>query len=249
MPGDNETEVIEQQPQTEAPVLSKEKETPKPEGDPKAGEKQNAYHRRQEARKWKEKLQAMERSIVSDDDVTACMELAKAEGMDTSDEGSKKQIMFLAKASGMIAQKRSEKLVAERKKLMSQASSNNLGLTLEQLGYTPGSEQYQRAGNLVIRELGVEDPDVFLDENKVKGTIESAVSSLIPTAKKGNSVMSEIQGKAGLPKPAAEPKGGSAPSDREKIKQFAAQRGISVEKAAKIMELQSKLPKQHQFKH
>lgn len=244
-----ETTVLSQEAEkTSAPQqpelpLEAEKKAPveKTEEEKKAA--RDAYQRRQDVKRWKQKQRELEAQGITDDELEAAMRAAQAEGFKMDDEESKKNLTATTKASIAAMNERRRKL----DNVTIEASRENLASTLESLGYKKGTPEYEVWGNYMFKRVGVSDPDVFLDKEMVEKEIDSIISSRKTVSQKADPVSAAVVKKASAPLPSSEsrvPKGSSS-----SVKQLAERMGISEEKAAKIAELSKNIPARDRHKH
>lgn len=227
---------------TQTPVVPSS-EPVAPVQDPK--DAQNGYHRRQERRAWRQQLEAATHAPVTEDDVNAVVNLAKAKGYSLDDEDQKKQVTLIAEAAAMITDRRMRTTETGRSKVLNSASSANLAETLKEMGYVEGSEAFMTTGQLLFQRLGVTNPDIFADRERIEREIENITSLVTARKPNGDSVQRQLLKKAGAPAPSA-PRTSTPASPNAvaeaKVKEFAASRGVSIEKAKILMENTKNLP-------
>jgi hypothetical protein len=227
------------QPPASEPVTQPESQEPRTE------EKRDAYHRRQENKRWRERLQEIEDTPVeiTDDVTNMVMGLAEKEGFKLDDPSVKSQAQFMGKAMAEVVKSYGAKTRAtisdQKRKVLRDTSTANLSETLQSLGYVKGTARYQEAGNVVWRKMGISNPDVFSDSSRVKEVITSHLEALSDS--NGGGVDDAIRRRAAAPIPSREPRTGAPSSDA--AKRAANFFGVSENAAKDLLEKNKNMPK------
>ena len=228
----------------ETPVQQDETVLSNPPAQPSAEEiaKRNSENavRRIERKNWRQELETQNVDLSSDPDMDAVMELAKKEGYDLSD-ANLNQLRFIAKATGLLVTRGNQKLTAARASTLGNAARENLGETLQVLGFKPGDPKYRIFGNYIFGKIGTGNPDELLNQDRVKAEIENCRKEISGEPSGGDPVQEAILRRSGAPQPSREEQASGRDARSNEIKENAKAMGVSESAAKRISDLQKNL--------
>jgi len=225
-------------------VLSQE-EKPQPESQPQETEaKRHNYEnagRRILNKAMRSRIAEMSAGLTDDEIQQVVKDTMSSMGYDPEDENNAKQAKVIAKMQSSIEGMKAKK-VRDMRNGRVKESSTVLSETLKNLGYDPHSFEGRTIGQHLFNKYDVDDPDIFRDKEMIELEINELTSSL-SKKKTTNPMKQEAIRKAASPQPAAESRSPDAATvRRSEDEEFAKRMGVSVTKAAKLRQLEAKLP-------
>lgn len=227
------------------PVLSQESVEQTETKTETASEKKEAanhYQLRQDRKRWKEEVEKAKRVQITPSDVDAAMDLAKNKGFKLEDEKEKEQVNLIVETADLVQKRKEERASEAQNKILITASRENLAETLMALGYEKNSPEYRNAGQLLFNHFGTDNPDAFLDSEKIQGIIENYATRLMP--KKKSDVVEEalINKGAGETKSSGRLASSGKSSSHSEARREAERLGISESVAVELLEKRKNLP-------
>jgi hypothetical protein len=213
----------------------------------KKAEKQknvDGYHLRQERKRWKQEVEKARRVQITEEDLDAAMNLAKSKGFDLEDQKEKDQIRLIVEAADLIQSRKEARSSDATNKTLEKVSRENLSKTLEDLGYRSGTRGFLNAGQACFSRFGIDDPDVFLDSDRVREAIEDYASSLAPAKKQDDleeALIKKSSGQGGASQSRLASSSGKSSGSGE-VKREAERLRISESVAAELLEKKKNLP-------
>lgn len=214
--------------QAEVPVVSEEEKEAR----------RQAFLKRQERKQWKARLADAERTGASPEDVAAIQSMMEEKGLAGDDkEVARKQAELMAESAARMASGRK----AREREVLRQAANETLVDTLKDLGYKPGTAAFNAAGHALFSKHGIENPDLYADQEQIRASLEDIAKDFVPSRKGGDPVTVAVTAKAGAPRPSSTSRH-PASAVTDEVRAFAKERAVSVEKAKAILDKQKALP-------
>lgn len=231
--------------QTDEVLSHKEEQNAHP--DKKNADKaksREAYFLRQREKAWKKDLQDAEKVQITDEDIEAAKQVLKAKGYKLDTEEDSKQVDALLEATTTSINRATERSKQQGEQMRVKAATDNLNNTLQALGYKSGSIQLKRAGNLIFQEINprFEDPDAYLDEDRVMSLLQDAAEKLLPK-KEEDPVEKAISKKSVSSGPSSESRTSSKNAVDPDVEREAQSMRISKTVAQRLKEKSKNLPR------
>lgn len=206
-----------------------------------------AYQERIKRREWRNQIDQTRFADVDDHEINEVMAQIREQGLETRTDDGQVDVEATRKQAAVIAKSNARQLALRHQKEMAiktKAANATLGQTLKDIGYDPAEPAYTMLGNALFRRHGVDNPDLYDDPDFVRRECEAITASLTRKASSGDTVATAVTRRAAKPPPNTESRfSKTSDTANEAVKQYAKERGVSEEKAKRLMELEKGLRK------